>query len=178
MLSNFNTCFRNPLVRNVIFKLNKFSYKEHMKHDLNQPKAYRRILPSAKKLITEHGISDNNLPDFRIIKKEHIFNILKRLKDDKAKVKTKIEAPLEKPETTPTPNPSISPTLTSTQVLPSIPTPVAPSKRVVPQSPKVNVFDEVSPKKEIDYLLYKNKFPHTYFYQTANVEKLATSWMN
>lgn len=169
MLSNFYSCFKNQLVRNVIFKLNKFSYKEHLKHDLNQPKAYRRILPSAKKLITEHGISEDLLPDFRIIKKEHILNILKGMRDEKSEVKTKIDVFLEKPQTTPITIPSISPSITSTS------TSIAPSKKVEPQQPKVNVFDEVSTKKEIDYLLFKNKFPHTYFYQTANVEKLTTS---
>jgi hypothetical protein len=178
MLSNFHACFRNPLVRNVIFKLNKFSYKEHLKHDLTQPKAYRRILPSAKKLITEHSISEDHLPDFRIIKKEHILEIIKRLKVEKSKVRPIIQAPIEKQQTNPIPSLSPTPVPAHTPIPTPIPAPtptlVAPIKKVVPSPPKVNVFDEISTKKEIDYLSFKNKFPHTYFYQTANVEKLIT----
>jgi hypothetical protein len=150
MFSNLLSLHRKPFLKNVLITLSKFSYKEHLKHDLTQPKAYRRILPSAKKLITEHGILDQHLPDFRIIKKEHILEIVKRLE---AKKLSKVEAP-----------PVQAPA-----------TPKAPPKKVQPTPPKVNVFDEVSTQKEIDYLLFKNKFPHTYFYQSANFEKLSTS---
>lgn len=142
MILNFHSLVRKPLIKNIFQIFPKFSYREHLKHDKNEPKAYRRILPAAKILMKLHKIRDEELPDLRFIKKENIMGIIHA----REKAKSNVE---KQPE----------------QVIP---------KKTSSQLQQVNLFDEVSYNKEIDYNSIKNKLPHSYYYLTANVDRLLT----
>jgi pyruvate/2-oxoglutarate dehydrogenase complex dihydrolipoamide acyltransferase (E2) component len=141
MILNFRSLTKKPFLKNVFHILPKFSFKEHLKHDINEPKAYRRILPAAKNLIKIHNISEEELPDSRIIKKEHIMQII----HTRAKAKSNLDKQSDQINT---------------------------KKSQTNQQLLINLYDEVSSNKEIDYISIKNKLPHSYYFLTANVERL------
>ena len=140
MIINSHSLFKKPFLNNIFKSLGKFSFREHLKHKTSEPKAYRRILPSAKHLIAMHNIKEEDLPDNRIIKKEHILEIIKDT--EKRKSSHQIGSP--------------SSTKLSSTITPA----------------KINLFDEVSLNKEIDYNLFKRMLPHSYFHSSANIEGL------
>jgi hypothetical protein len=51
-------------------------------------------------------------------------------------------------------------------------TPSAVSKKEAIVLQNQNIFDEISSDKQIDYLSFKNKLPHSYYYNTAKIENL------
>jgi hypothetical protein len=129
-----------PTLKNTNFNLLTklsfigFSSKDHLKHNKNNPKHYRRIAPAARNLMKKHHIKEEDLPDTQIVKKEHIIELIKNLeKMEKSKPK----------ETA--------------------------NKKTT------NVYDDlasISTNQILDYSEFKNKLPHSYFYNTANVEKV------
>ena len=123
------------------------SYKNKSHHG---HKTYRRIWPAAKNLMVKHEISEEDLPDLKVIMKEHVLDII-----EKRKSKKKIETSHHKKEGT------VSEHLSR------------PKPDVVSKAPQV-VLNDIPLNKEtlIDYSVFKAKLPHGYYYNDVQIENL------
>jgi len=110
----------------------KFHITDNKINSNHNVKRYRRIWPAAKFLMMRYNIQENQLPDVKIIMKEHILNIINNI--DKQIISNN------------TPS-NHQPSLT-------------------------NLTDESNTTHHINYSVFKNKLPHTYFYNSANCNKL------
>jgi hypothetical protein len=63
---------------------NKHPSHHHLYHHPSHqnPKHYKRILPAAKHLMARHNITESQLPDLKIIMKEHILDIIQKIQNN------------------------------------------------------------------------------------------------